>query len=149
MVPLFVLSFFEAVALGMGIFLPFAYIKEFWLFKSEFSVFSLIVTLIENKNFLLGFSILIFGVLIPILRLFTNNFPISFLKKVNLHRLAMLDVFLASFLVFSSQSSYFFEVTLLKGFYFLIIASLISYLNFWLRMYQKKEEIWQRFFQKP
>ena len=133
------LSVVEVVILGMGIFLPFAYIKEFWLFKSEFSVFSLVLTLIESKNFLLGFSILIFGILIPVFRLVTNNFPISFLKKVNLHRLAMLDLFLASFLVFSSQSSYFFEVTLLKGFYLLLIASLISYLNFWLRTYLKSK----------
>ena len=139
MFPLFILSIVEAVALGMGLFLPFAIIKEFWLFKSEFSVFSLVVTLIESKNFLLGFSILIFGVLIPIFRLFTNNFPISLLRRVNLHRLAMLDIFLASFLVFSSQSSYFFEVTLLKGFYFLLIAALISYLHFWLRTYPKSE----------
>ena len=139
MLPLFMLSVVEAVILGMGIFLPFAYIKEFWLFKSEFSVFSLVLTLIESKNFLLGFSILIFGILIPVFRLVTNNFPISFLKKVNLHRLAMLDLFLASFLVFSSQSSYFFEVTLLKGFYLLLIASLISYLNFWLRTYLKSK----------
>ena len=139
MLPLFMLSVVEAVILGMGIFLPFAYIKEFWLFKSEFSVFSLVLTLIESKNFLLGFSILIFGILIPVFRLVTNNFPISFLKKVNLHRLAMLDLFLASFLVFSSQSSYFFEVTLLKGFYLLLIASLISYLNFWLRAYLKSK----------
>ena len=69
----------------------------------------------------------------------TNNFPITFLRKLNLHRLAMLDLFLASFLVFSSQSSYFFEVTLLKGFYFLLIAALISYFNFWLRTYLKSE----------
>ena len=139
MAPLFILSVAEAVILGMGVFLPFAYIKEFWLFKSEFSVFSLVVTLIESKNFLLGFSILIFGILIPILRLLTNNFPINLLRKINLHRLAMLDLFLASFLVFSSQSSYFFEVTLLKGFYFLLIAALISYFNFWLRTYLKSE----------
>ena len=139
MAPLFILSVAEAVILGMGVFLPFAYIKEFWLFKSEFSVFSLVVTLIESKNFLLGFSILIFGILIPILRLLTNNFPINLLRKINLHRLAMLDLFLASFLVFSSQSSYFFEVTLLKGFYFLLIAALISYFNFWLRTNLKSE----------
>ena len=139
MVLLFILSIAEAVILGMGVFLPFAYIKEFWLFKSEFSVFSLVVTLIESKNFLLGFSILIFGILIPIVRSLTNIFPITFLKKVNLHRLAMLDLFLASFLVFSSQSSYFFEIILLQGFYFLLIAALISYLNFWLRTYLKSE----------
>ena len=138
-VPLFILSVVEAVILGMGVFLPFAYIKEFWLFKSEFSIFSLVLTLIESKNFLLGFSILIFGILIPLFRLVTNNFPIIFLKKINLHRLAMLDLFLASFLVFSAQSSYFFEVTLLKGFYFLLIAALISYVNFWLRTYTKSE----------
>ena len=139
MFPLFILSIVEAVFLGMGVFLPFAYIQEFWLFKSEFSVFSLIITLIQSNNFLLGLSIVIFGVLIPIVRLVSNNFPIGFLKKINLHRIAMLDVFLASFLVFSSQSSYFFEVTLLRGFYFLVIAALISYLNFWLRTSPKRE----------
>ena len=113
--------------------------REFWLFKSEFSVFTLTVTLIESKNFLLGLSIMIFGLLIPVVRLISNNFPVGFLKKINLHRIAMLDIFLVSFLVFSSQSSYFFEITLLSGFYFLAIAALTSYLNFWLRSLSKSE----------
>ena len=34
-----------------------------------------------------------------------------------------------SFLIFSSQMSYFFEVSLLKGFYFLFAALVVSYLN--------------------
>ena len=139
MFPLFILSIIEAFFLGMGVFLPFAYIQEFWLFKSEFSVFTLTVTLIESKNFLLGLSIMIFGLIIPVIRLISNNFPVGFLKKINLHRIAMLDIFLVSFLVFSSQSSYFFEVTLLSGFYFLVIAALTSYLNFWLRSLSKSE----------
>jgi len=46
----------------------------------------------------------------------------------------MVDIFLISFLLFSSQLSYFFEVSLLKGFYFLFAALVVSYLNHWIGM---------------
>jgi hypothetical protein len=128
-----ILSVMEAGFLGIGVFLPFAHIKEFWLFNSEFSVFSMAVGLIGTNNFLLGFCIIIFALLIPIIRLISNNFSLAFLDKINLHRLAMLDIFLVSFLIFSSQTSYLFEVNLLSGFYVLLAATLVSYLNFWLR----------------
>ena len=126
-----IFSAIEAILLFLGIFSPFARIQEFWIFKEEFSIHSLIIALFGQQNFLLGGTILVFGVLIPIMRLCTNFIPITRLKNLNLHKLAMVDIFLISFLLFSSQLSYFFEVSLLKGFYFLFAALVVSYLNHW------------------
>ena len=126
-----IFSAIEAVLLFLGIFSPFARIQEFWIFKEEFSIHRLIIALFDQQNFLLGGTILVFGVLIPLMRLCTNFVPITRLKNLNLHKLAMVDIFLISFLLFSSQLSYFFEVSLLKGFYFLFAALVVSYLNHW------------------
>ena len=124
----------EAVLLFLGILSPFARIQEFWIFEEEFSIFSLVLSLFDKQNFLLGVTILVFGILIPLVRLCTNCVPISKLKNLNFHKLAMLDIFLLSFLIFSSQMSYFFEVSLLIGFYFLFAALVVSYLNHWIGM---------------
>ncbi len=121
----------EAILLFLGVFSPFARIQEFWIFKEEFSIYSLILALFDQQNFLLGVTILVFGVLIPLMRLCTNFIPIDKLKNLNLHKLAMVDIFLISFLLFSSQLSYFFEVILLRGFYFLYGALVVSYVNHW------------------
>ena len=122
----------EVVLLFLGIFSPFARIEEFWVFEEEFSIFSLVLSLFDQQNFLLGLTILVFGILIPLVRLCTNCIPSFKLKNLNLHKLAMLDIFLISFLIFSSQMSYFFEVKLLNGFYFLFAALVVSYLNHWI-----------------
>jgi len=126
-----IFSAIEAILLFLGIFSPFARIQEFWIFKEEFSIHSLIIALFDQQNFLLGGTILVFGVLIPLMRLCTNFVPITRLENLNLHKLAMVDIFLISFLLFSSQVSYFFEVSLLKGFYFLFAALVVSYVNHW------------------
>ena len=124
----------ETVLLFLGILSPFARIQEFWIFEEEFSIFSLVLSLFDEQNFLLGVTILVFGIVIPLVRLCTNCIPGSGLKNLNLHKLAMLDIFLISFLIFSSQMSYFFEVILLRGFYFLFAALVVSYLNHWIGM---------------
>ena len=126
-----IFSAIEAVLLFLGIFFPFARIQEFWIFREEFSIHSLILDLFDQQNFLLGGTILVFGVLIPFMRLCTNFISIAKLKNLNLHKLAMVDIFLISFLLFSSQLSYIFEVSLLQGFYFLFGALVVSYINHW------------------
>ena len=126
-----IFSAIEAILLFLGIFSPFARIQEFWIFKEEFSIHSLIIALFDQQNFLLGGTILVFGVLIPLMRLCTNLVPITRLKNLKIHKLAMGDIFLISFLLFSSQLSYFFEVILMKGFYFLFAALVVSYVNHW------------------
>ena len=122
----------EAILLFLGIFSPFARIQEFWIFEEEFSIYSLLLSLLDQQNFLLGGTILAFGVLIPFIRLCTNWIPSDKLKKLNLHKLAMIDIFLISFLIFSSQASFFFEVNLLQGFYFLFGSLVVSFLNHWI-----------------
>ena len=124
----------EAVLLFLGILSPFARIQEFWIFEEEFSIFSLVLSLFDQQNFLLGLTILVFGILIPLVRLCTNCIPGFKLKNLDLHKLAMVDIFLISFLIFSFQMSYFFEVSLLEGFYFLFAALVVSYLNHWIGM---------------
>ena len=124
----------EATLLFLGIFSPFALIQEFWIFEEEFSIYSLILSLFDKQNFFLGLTILVFGILIPFVRLCTNCIPGFKLKNLDLHKLAMVDIFLISFLIFSSQMSYFFEVSLLEGFYFLFAALVVSYLNHWIGM---------------
>ena len=124
----------EALLLFLGILSPFARIQEFWIFEEEFSIYSLVFSLFDQQNFLLGVTILVFGILIPLVRLCNNFVPMSKLKNLNFHKLAMLDIFLLSFLIFSSQVSHFFEVSLLNGFYFLFAALIVSYLNHWIGM---------------
>ena len=77
-----IFSAIEAILLFLGIFSPFARIQEFWIFKEEFSIHSLIIALFDQQNFLLGGTILVFGVLIPLMRLFTNFVLINRLKNL-------------------------------------------------------------------
>ena len=127
-----IFSAIEAILLFLGIFSPFARIQEFWIFEEEFSIYNLILSLLDQQNFLLAVTILSFGVLIPFVRLCANCIPSSKLKNLNLHKLAMIDIFLISFLIFSSQASLFFEVNLLQGFYFLFGSLVVSFLNHWI-----------------
>ena len=53
----------EAILLFLGIFSPFARIQEFWIFEEEFSIYNLILSLLDQQNFLLAVTILSFGVL--------------------------------------------------------------------------------------
>ena len=122
----------EAILLFLGIFSPFARLQEFWIFEEEFSIYNLILSLLDQQNFLLAVTVLSFGVLIPFVRLCANCIPSSKLKNLNLHKLAMIDIFLISFLIFSSQASFFFEVNLLQGFYFLFGSLVVSFLNHWI-----------------
>ena len=87
-----IFSAIEAILLFLGIFSPFARIQEFWIFKEEFSIHSLIIALFDQQNFLLGGTILVFGVLIPLMRLCTNFIPIARLKNLNLHKFYILFI---------------------------------------------------------
>ena len=124
-----ILSLIEALTLVLGTTLPIAKISEFWIFENEFSVFSLTLTLFSSGEFVLGVFIILFGFLIPTTKILVTHFDLPLFYKANLHKFSMADIFLLSFLVYSSKISNFFDMELQVGFYFLLISVAIGYLK--------------------
>ena len=124
---LVLLSFIEFFLLILGVTLPIAKIDEFWFFTSEFSVFSIAKNLMLNNEFLLGIIVISFGLIFPVVKIIFRHTNIQVIKKYNLHKFSMVDIFLISFLVFASKVSSYFEMEILLGFYFLSASVLFGY----------------------
>ena len=124
---LVLLSFIEFFLLILGVTLPIAKIDEFWFFTSEFSVFSIAKNLMLNNEFLLGIIVISFGLIFPVIKIIFRHTNIQVIKKYNLHKFSMVDIFLISFLVFASKVSSYFEMEILLGFYFLSASVLFGY----------------------
>ncbi len=122
-------SFLEFMLLILGVSFPLAKINEFWFFNSEFSILSISRDLIINKEYFLGLVVIFFGFLFPIIKIFSRHTKFKYIKKYNLHKFSMVDIFLISFLVFASKASNFFDMQILVGFYFLLSAVLLSYIQ--------------------
>lgn len=125
----FLLISFELIFLLLGVYYPLAKMKEFWLFKSEFSILSISYDFFVNEELTLFFVVFFFGFIFPVLKIISRILKINFIKKFNLHKFSMVDIFLISFLVFIGKSSNFFDIELGIGFYFLIISIFIGYLQ--------------------
>ena len=123
------LTFLELIFLMLGVCLPLATIDEFWFFSSEFSVVSLAYTLFNAKEYTLSFIIINFGLIFPILKILQRLFASGAYLNLPLHKFALLDIFLLSFLVFGGKLSYFYQVNLKVGFYFMLSSVLLSYVN--------------------
>ena len=123
------LTLFEFIFLLLGVTLPLATIDEFWFFSSEFSVVSLAHTLFNSKEYPLAIVIITFGLIFPILKIFQHSFAAQFFKTLPLHKFALIDIFLLSFLIFGGKMSYFYEVNLQLGFYFMLSSILLSFLH--------------------
>ena len=123
------LTFFEFLFLLLGVSLPLATIDEFWIFSSEFSVLSIAYTLIGAREYVLSVIIITFGLIFPILKIMQRSFDLGLFQIVPLHKFALVDIFLLSFLVFGGKLSYFFDVNLQLGFYLMVAAVIISYLQ--------------------
>ena len=123
------LIFFEFMFLLLGVSLPLATIDEFWFFSSEFSVVSLAYTLFNSKEYALAVIIIAFGLIFPILKIFQHSFASRLFKTLPLHKFALLDIFLLSFLIFGGKMSYFYDVNLQLGFYFMLSSILLSFLH--------------------
>ena len=121
------LSFIEFILLILGVILPIAKIDEFWIFTSEFSILSIAKDLMINNEFLLGIVVISFGLIFPIIKIICRHTKIQFISRYNFHKFSMVDIFLISFLVFSSKASSFFDMEILLGFYFLIASVLLGY----------------------
>ena len=130
---LLILFLLEALTLILGVSLPLVQIDELWIFSSEFSLLSISVTLFNSEEFLLSFLVIFFGFFIPITKILARNLGWLSIEKYNLQKLAMVDVFMLSLLIFSSKASSFFEIVLREGSYFLILHIILSYLILFFR----------------
>ena len=119
----------ECLLLSLAVTLPLASIDEIWFFSSNFSVLSLTITLFHGKEYTLSSVIILFGFVIPALKIYQRLFPIRLFTQLQLHKFSMLDIFLLSFLIFGGKLSYFYEVNLQIGFYFLITSIGMSYIQ--------------------
>ena len=119
--------FLEVSFLILGIYLPLAKMKEFWLFKSEFSILSISYQFLLNNELLLFFIVFFFGFVFPLIKIISRLLKLEMVTRFNLHRFSMIDVFLISLLVFIGKSSSFFEIQLDIGFYFLVLSVFIGY----------------------
>ena len=128
----FVLNTLEALTLLLGITLPIAKTSEFWIFELEFSLLTLSFNLFSSEEWLLAIIVLLFGVFLPIFKICMRFFDIPKFYRVNLHKFSMVDIFLLSFLVYSSKISKIFEIELMIGFYFLVISIILGYLQIFL-----------------
>ena len=119
---------FETFFLFCGVYLPIARIDEFWVFKSEFSILSISKDLLDNGETLLSIIIILFGLIMPLVKIILKIFEFRFLEKYNLHKFSMVDIFLITFIVFAGKTSSYFEVYLLYGFYFLLASIITNYI---------------------
>ena len=124
-----ILLLLELILLFFGITVPLARIEEFWVFSSEFSLISIITTLWESREYTLSTIVLVFGVAFPLMKVTCKLINFHGFERLGLHRFALVDIFLISFLVYSAKLSNFFEVTLLSGFYFLLAFVLFGILS--------------------
>jgi len=118
---------FELIFLLLGVYYPLAKMKEFWIFKSEFSILSISYDFFVNEELALFFVVFFFGFVFPVLKIISRIFKVSFVERFNLHKFSMVDIFLISFLVFIGKSSNFFDIQLGIGFYFLIFSIFLGY----------------------
>ncbi len=125
----FILSVIEALTLFLGATLPIAKTSEFWIFENEFSLLSLTQILFSSGEILLGTILILFGFFIPIMKILLTHFDLPSFYRMNLHKFSMLDIFLLSFLVYSSKISNVFAMELKVGFYFLLISVAVGYLR--------------------
>ena len=118
---------FELIFLLLGVYYPLAKMKEFWIFKSEFSILSISYDFFVNEELTLFFVVFFFGFVFPVLKIISRILKINFVERFNLHKFSMVDIFLISFLVFIGKSSNFFDIQLGIGFYFLIFSIFLGY----------------------
>ena len=117
----------ELLLLTLGASLPIASIDEFWFFTSEFSIFSLALTLLESKEYILSLIIITFGFILPVIKVIQKMYNVQIFEKLPLYKFSMIDMFLLSFLIFGGKLSYFYEVNLQLGFYFLAGSIFLNY----------------------
>ena len=132
------LTFFELMFLALGVSLPLMVVSEFWFFKNEISFIDVVYGLFENNEYSLCFLVAFFGILAPLLKIIARHSKLRYLDKLQLHKFAMLDIFLISFIVFASKFSSLFNAKIGVGFYFLLVSILLGFFQLFCQKYTNK-----------
>ena len=131
------LALLELIFFGFGISLPLLSVSEFWFFKNEISLIDIVYGLFENAEYFLAVIVSIFGVVIPLIKISSRLIGLKFVDKFQLHKFAMLDIFLISFIVFSSKFASLFDAKTAIGFYFLSASIVIGFIQIFHRKCHK------------
>ena len=113
--------------------------EEFWIFSHSFSILGALELFYKEKEFTLFLLILIFGVSAPLLKMLLKIFNLSFMVAV-LHRFTFLDIFLVAILIYVAKSSSIIDANLGVGFWYLLTAIAISYLQMFIIFITNKKE---------
>ena len=131
------LALLELIFFGFGISLPLLSVSEFWFFKNEISLIDIVYGLFENAEYFLAVIVSTFGVVIPLIKVSSRLMGLKFADKFQLHKFAMLDIFLISFIVFSSKFASLFDAKIAIGFYFLSASIVIGFIQIFHRKCHK------------
>lgn len=121
------IALLELVFFGFGVSLPLLTLSEFWFLKNEISLINIIVGLYLNEEFALFFIVSVFGLVFPLIKIIGRIINVKVLDRFQLHKFAMLDIFLVSFVLFASKFSTFFSAKIDVGFYFLMVSVLLGF----------------------
>ncbi len=135
-----------AVCLALGVSLPIIKLTKFVFFTYEHSLMTTVQSLLLSKQYLLGLTVLVFSILLPVLKLFylllLATLPLSELKRWRrqLHALewlgkwSMHDVLVLSLTIFFIKSQGVYDARSLNGVYFFTAAVLLMILAYsWLK----------------
>jgi len=132
---LFELSFFV-----LGISSTLIITEEFWIFSHSFSILGALELFYKEKEIALFLLIFIFGVSAPLLKMFLKIFNLNFMVEF-LHRFTFLDIFLVAILIYVTKSSAIIDASVGVGFWYLLTALAISYLQMFILFIFKKQEL--------
>ena len=114
--------------------------EEFWIFSQSFSMLGALELFYRVKEFTLFLIILIFGISAPLLKILLKFFKLKFMVEI-LHRFTFLDIFLVVVLIYVAKSSAIIDANVGVGFWYLLSALLISYVQMFVQFISKKQEI--------
>ena len=137
-VPLLIL--FSATLLALGLSLPLLNVEQMVFWKNEYSVIAGVISLLEQREYLLGFVLFFFSVVFPIVKLVSLAYlwvaPLKAAQRESvLHWLgllgkwSMLDVFIVAILIVLVKMGPLASIEPRTGVYFFcaaIVASMLS-----------------------
>ena len=86
-------------------------------------------SLFLNGEVILFSAVITFGVLLPFFKIVERILSLKVTARINLHKFAMLDIFLLAFLIFAGKLVSSFNATIEFGFYFLFASVLLGYIQ--------------------
>jgi paraquat-inducible protein A len=136
-----------SVCLALGLFLPIIKLTTFVFWSTEHSLVSTVWVLIEDGQTFLGFTVLIFSILLPLLKLLylllISTLPLSEITRLHrrlkalewLGKWSMHDVLVLALTIFFIKSQGVYDASSLNGVYFFTAAVVLMILSYaWLRI---------------